>query len=88
MRRVACSITAKDVGLGAVEQVGREEVAGQDRLSLRTQELRPGRAGAARRGVGSGFPQKLPYRRRRYLHSQAGQLAVDPAVSPFRVLLG
>jgi len=24
----------QDVGLGAVEQVGREEVSGQDRLSL------------------------------------------------------
>jgi len=29
----------QDVGLGAVEQVGREEIARQDRLSLRTQEL-------------------------------------------------
>ncbi|MGI8447350.1 MAG: hypothetical protein ACR2MP_09265 [Streptosporangiaceae bacterium] len=29
----------QDVGLGAVEQVDREEVARQDRLSLRTQEL-------------------------------------------------
>jgi hypothetical protein len=35
----------QDVGLGAVEQIGREEVACQDRLSLRTQELRPGRPG-------------------------------------------
>ena len=52
----------KDIGLGAVEQVGREEVAGQDRLSLRTQELRPGRAGSARRGVDSGLLQKLPHR--------------------------
>ena len=29
----------QDVGLGAVEQVGREEVAGQDRLGLGAQEL-------------------------------------------------
>ena len=27
------------------------------------------------------LPQNLPHRRRRYLHSQAGQLAVDPAVA-------
>ena len=29
----------QDVGLGAVEQVGGEEVAGQDRLGLGAQEL-------------------------------------------------
>jgi len=29
----------QDAGLGAVEQVGREEVAGQDRVSLGAQEL-------------------------------------------------
>jgi hypothetical protein len=29
----------QDVGLGAVEQAGREEVAGQDRLGLGAQEL-------------------------------------------------
>jgi hypothetical protein len=32
-------VAREDIGLGAVEQVGREEVAGQDRLSRRTQEL-------------------------------------------------
>ena len=30
---------AQDVGLGAVAQVDREEVAGQDRLRLRAEEL-------------------------------------------------
>jgi hypothetical protein len=30
---------SQDVGLGAVEQVGREEVARQDRLGLGAQEL-------------------------------------------------
>jgi hypothetical protein len=33
----------QDMGLGAAGQVGREEVACQDRLGLRMQELRPGR---------------------------------------------
>ena len=28
----------EDVGLGAVEQLGREEIARQDRVGLRTQE--------------------------------------------------
>jgi hypothetical protein len=39
----------EDVSLGAVEQVDREEVACQDRLGLRTQELRPGWPGPSRR---------------------------------------
>jgi hypothetical protein len=39
MRLVACSMTARTWGLGAVEQVGGEEVARQDRLGLGTQEL-------------------------------------------------
>jgi hypothetical protein len=32
---------SQDIGLGAVEQIGREEVARQDRFSLGAQELRP-----------------------------------------------
>ncbi len=78
----------QDIGLGAVEQVGREEVAGQDRLGLGAQELRPGRPGPPRRGVDAAGLQDLPHGRRRDLDSQAGQLAVDPAVSPFGVLAG
>ena len=31
----------QDVGLGALEQIGCEEVAGQDRVGLGAQELRP-----------------------------------------------
>jgi hypothetical protein len=38
----------QDVGPGAVEQIGCEEVAGQDRVGLGAQELRPGRAGPPR----------------------------------------
>src|SRR5215470_18845336 len=78
----------EDMSMGAVEQVGGEEVAGQDRFSLRTQELWPGRPGPLRRRVDSGALQDFPRRRRRYSHSQAGQLAVDPAVAPFGVLPG
>ena len=37
----------QDIGLGAVEQVGGEEVARQDRLGLGAQELRPGRTRSA-----------------------------------------
>src|SRR5215469_9730361 len=78
----------EDVGLGAVEQVNAEEVAGQDRLGLGAQELGPGRPGPPRRGVDAVGPEDLPYGRRRDLDSQAGQLAVDPAVSPAGVLPG
>ena len=60
----------QDVGLGAVEQVGREEVARQARLGLGAQELRPGRTGSALRRVDPGLLQDFPHRRRRYLHSQ------------------
>jgi hypothetical protein len=78
----------EDVGLGAVDQVGREEVARQDRVGLRTQELRPGRPGPPWRQIDPGGLQDLPRRRRGYLHSHAGQLAVNPAVPPAGVLAG
>jgi hypothetical protein len=40
----------EDVGTGAVEQINREEVAGQDRLCLAVEELCPRRPGSTRRG--------------------------------------
>jgi hypothetical protein len=78
----------QDVSLGAVEQVGGEEVARQDRLGLGAQELRPGRVCLSRRGVDPGILQDFPHGRRRYPRSQAGQLTVDPAVTPAGVLAG
>jgi hypothetical protein len=44
----------QDIGLGAIEQVRREEVARQDRLGLGAQEQQPGRP--AGRGAGSMPP--------------------------------
>src|SRR5258706_6959512 len=49
----------QDIGLGAVEQVGGKEVARQDRLSLGTQEPRPGRSGSVWRRVDSGLLQNF-----------------------------
>jgi hypothetical protein len=72
----------QDVGLGAVEQVDAEEVARQDRLGLRTQELRPGWPGPSWRGIDAVSLEDLPYGRRSDLDSQAGQFPVDPAVAP------
>ena len=40
----------QDVALGTAGQVGGEEVAGQDRLGLGAQELRPGRSASAALG--------------------------------------
>jgi hypothetical protein len=61
----------QDIGLGAVEQVGREEFACQDRLGLGAQELRPAWPGPSRRRVDPGI-QDFPHGRRGYLHAQAG----------------
>jgi len=44
----------QDIGLGAIEQVGGEEVARRDRLGLGVQELRPGRRSPPRRQDLSG----------------------------------
>jgi hypothetical protein len=71
MRLVAVLDHGQDVGLGAVQQVGGEEVARQDRLGLGAQELRPGRVCSSRRGVDPCFLQDFPHGRCRYLRSQA-----------------
>src|ERR1019366_10247244 len=63
----------QDVSLSAAGQVDGEEVAGQDRLGLRAQELRPGRPGPPRCGAGAVGLEDLPYGRRRYLYSRARQ---------------
>jgi hypothetical protein len=62
----------QDIGLGAVGQVGREEVACQDRLGLGAQELRPPWPGPPWRRIYPGILQDLPHGRRGYLHAQAG----------------
>ena len=52
----------QDMSLGAVEQVGGEEVARKDRLGLGAQELRPARHRSAWRRVDSGLLENLPRR--------------------------
>jgi hypothetical protein len=78
----------QDVGMGAVEQVGLEEVARQDRVGPGVQELGPGRTGPPPGGVDAAGPEDLPDGRRCDLDSQPGQLAVDPAVPPSGILAG
>jgi len=78
----------QNVGLGAVGQVDCEEIAGQDRLGLGAQELPSRRPGPPGSGVDAVRREDLPHGRCRDLDSQAGQLAVDPAVSPSGILPG
>jgi hypothetical protein len=70
----------QDVGLSAVKQVDREEVARQDRVGLRAQELRSGRTVQTPGGLEAAGPEDLPNGGRCDLNSEAGQFAVDPAV--------
>ena len=58
------------------------------RVGLRSQELRPGRSGPAWRWVDPGGVQDLPDRGGADLVAEAGEFAVDAAVSPCRILGG
>jgi hypothetical protein len=63
-----------------------QEVDGEDPGGLSCQELPPGRAPAARRRIDARVMQDLPHRGRRNGETEFHQLAVNPAVSPQRVL--
>lgn len=56
----------KDVHLGAVEEIGGEEVQRQDPLRLRSQELSPPWTVAARCRADPGAPEDLPDDGRRH----------------------
>jgi hypothetical protein len=63
-----------------------QEVDRDDPGSLGVQELPPGRARAARRWIDARSSQDCIDSGRRDSHAEFGQLAVDPAVAPQRVL--
>ena len=65
-----------------------EQVAGQDGVRLGPQELRPGRSGPPRRGVDAGAMQDGPDGGGADPIAEAGELAVEAAVSPGGVLGG
>jgi hypothetical protein len=67
--------------------VNVEEVDGQDPGGLDAQELPPGRACAAGSRIDARIAQDLPDGGWRDGHAEFGYLAVDPAVSPQRILL-
>ena len=64
-----------------------QEVDGEDPGGLGVQELPPGRARAARRRIDARGVQDLPHGGRCDRNAEFRQFAVDPAVSPHRVLL-
>ncbi len=72
----------KDIDLGAVEQVGGEEVQRQDPLGLGPQKLRPARPVPARYRIGPRALEDLPHSGRRHGDAEPGQLAVDPPAAP------
>ena len=63
-----------------------QEVTGDDGVRLGGEELPPGRPGPPRRGIDAGGVQDLPHRGRGDRVPELGQLALDPPVSPGRVL--
>ena len=66
-------------------RAGVEKADGEDRGGLPSQERSPGQASPSGRGVDARVLEDLPYRRRREFAAEAGQLAVDAAVTPGRL---
>ena len=65
-----------------VQEIDRDDPGG-----LGVQELPPARTRAARRWIDPGRTQDLPHGGGRDCHAELGEFAVDPAVSPQRILL-
>ena len=70
------------------DRVEVEQVAGQDRLGLRAEELRPGRSGPSRRGIDPGGAQYLPDGRGADSVAESGEFTVDAPIAPGRILGG
>ena len=88
MRRVACSITARTE---AWVPPGRSTVKkSHARTASACARRNWDQVGEVRRGAGSipAFFRISHAVDAAILYAQAGQLAIDPAVAPFRVLLG
>jgi len=64
-----------------VQEVDREDPGG-----LGVQELPPRRAGPARRRIDARGTQDLSHGGRRNCHAEFHEFAVDPSVSPQRIL--
>src|SRR5207247_9305568 len=69
------------------ERLDSEEVAGDDRVGVGTQEVAPAELGANAGRRHAGLPQDLGDRRCRDAHADAGEFTDDPLVAPARVLM-
>ncbi len=69
-------------------RVDAEEVGGEDAVGLGGEELPPGGAATARRGIDAGSLQDHPHRAGRKSVAEPGEFTVDPPVPPGRVLRG
>src|ERR1700684_4705385 len=86
MRRVPCSM--KNSTAAQEHSIDVEEVHGQDRLGLGLKECPPGLPGPSGRWADARVLEDLPHRRRGQLVPEPGQLTVNAAVSPTRVVPG
>ena len=77
-----------DQRVDATEQHGVhvDEVGGEEAAGLRGQELPPGRAGTAWRGIDPGIVQDLPHRGGCDRVAEPDQLALHPPMAPCGVL--
>jgi hypothetical protein len=84
----AGAVLDKEQHVQAAQEYGVdvEEVRGQDRLCLGSQESPPSLTGSLRRRVDARVLEDLPHRRRRQLVAQTGQFAMDAPVAPARVV--
>jgi hypothetical protein len=78
----------QDVEAAQEDGVDVGEVDREDRVSLRGQELSPGRPGPSRGGIETGFLEDSPDGGRGDRMVEADQLAVDASVPPPGVLPG
>jgi hypothetical protein len=69
-------------------RIDREEVTRQHRARLSTAELPPRWTFATRSRIKPGLTQDVPHGRRSHPIAKPDEFAVDPAVTPPRVLLG
>jgi len=70
------------------DRVEVKHVAGQDRLGVGVEELRPGRPDPPRRGIDPSGVEDLPHRGGADLVAESSALTVHAPVSPSRILGG
>ena len=87
IRRVPCSMNTRTYSLFSSTVSTCRKAGCEDPGCLGVQELPPGRARTARRRIDACGAQDLPDGGRRDSYAEFRQFAMDPAVSPQRILL-